>query len=61
MTTARTIALFRNDIALTVADTRRKMMVVHNGNVQAVNEEIDFRLQSVWKISLKDWEAAQAV
>ncbi len=59
MTVARTIALFRNDIALTVSDTRRKMAVVFNGDEAKITGEIDFRLQEIWKISLADWNAAQ--
>lgn len=46
MTAARTILLFKNDIAATVADARAK------GKDDA---EVDHRLMFVWQISLKDW------
>jgi hypothetical protein len=62
MTSARTIALFRNDIALTVKDTMIKANYIHATDEDSaikVLAEVDHRLKIVWGISLDEWNAAQ--
>jgi hypothetical protein len=46
MNPTRTIALFKNDIIATISDAQSK---------GKDSEEIDFRLRSVWGITLAQW------
>lgn len=54
MTVARTIALFRNDIMITIRDTERKMSIVHPNNPDAVRAEVEHRLGFMWGVTLAD-------